>query len=167
MAYSHMIPISLYVMIEMAKVCLAKIINDDVKMFFAEDLNWAQSRNGDLIEELGQVEFVFSDKTGTLTQNKMEFKKAQIDSIVYGNTTAFDEQNHVAENEGMRQSSVDRIKGELLDYFKSGDAQSKQKKRKNAAGPGSEGAEALYSMFRLLAVCHTVVVENGPTGLLY
>jgi P-type E1-E2 ATPase len=62
-----MIPISLYVMIEMAKVCLAKIINDDVKMFFPEDLKYAQSRNGDLVEELGQVEFVFSDKTGTLT----------------------------------------------------------------------------------------------------
>jgi P-type E1-E2 ATPase len=54
-------------MIEMAKVCLAKIINDDVKMFFPEDLKYAQSRNGDLVEELGQVEFVFSDKTGTLT----------------------------------------------------------------------------------------------------
>jgi len=36
-AYSHMIPISLYVMIEMAKLCLAKIVNNDVKMFFAED----------------------------------------------------------------------------------------------------------------------------------
>lgn len=86
-AYSHMIPISLYVMIEMAKVCLAKIINDDVKMFFPEDLKYAQSRNGDLIEELGQVEFVFSDKTGTLTQNKMEFKKCQVEGVVYGNPT--------------------------------------------------------------------------------
>lgn len=62
-----MIPISLYVLIEMAKLCLAKIINNDVKMFFAEDMNWAMSRNSDLIEALGQVEFVFSDKTGTLT----------------------------------------------------------------------------------------------------
>ena len=76
-AYSHMIPISLYVIIEMLKLIQAKMINNDVKMFFAdkEDMNFALSRNSDLIEELGQVEFVFSDKTGTLTQNKMEFKK--------------------------------------------------------------------------------------------
>jgi len=68
-AYSHMIPISLYVMIEMLKLVQAKMINADVKMFFAdeEDMNFALCRNSDLIEELGQVEFVFSDKTGTLT----------------------------------------------------------------------------------------------------
>jgi magnesium-transporting ATPase (P-type) len=68
-AYSHMIPISLYVIIEMLKLIQAKIINNDVKMFFAdpEDMNFALCRNSDLIEELGQVEFVFSDKTGTLT----------------------------------------------------------------------------------------------------
>ena len=85
-AYSHMIPISLYVMIEMLKLVQAKIINADVKMFFAdpEDMNFALCRNSDLIEELGQVEFVFSDKTGTLTQNKMDFKKCQVVSEVYG-----------------------------------------------------------------------------------
>jgi phospholipid-transporting ATPase len=44
-------------------------------MFFVEDMQYGLCRNSDLIEELGQVEFVFSDKTGTLTQNKMEFKK--------------------------------------------------------------------------------------------
>jgi phospholipid-transporting ATPase len=80
-------------MIEMAKLCLAKIVNNDVKMFFAEDQGWALSRNGDLIEELGQVEFVFSDKTGTLTQNKMEFKKCQIDNEVYGDATDQDIKN--------------------------------------------------------------------------
>jgi P-type E1-E2 ATPase len=36
-------------------------------MYFKEDRNFAMSRNSDLVEELGQVEFVFSDKTGTLT----------------------------------------------------------------------------------------------------
>ena len=54
-AYSHMIPISLYVIIEMLKLCMAKSINRDVKMFFAEedDMNFAMTRNSDLIEELG------------------------------------------------------------------------------------------------------------------
>ena len=68
-AYSHMIPISLYVIIEMLKLIQAKMINNDVKMFFADtdDMNFALSRNSDLVEELGQIEFVFSDKTGTLT----------------------------------------------------------------------------------------------------
>jgi phospholipid-transporting ATPase len=47
-------------------------------MYHEEDKNGALCRNSDLIEELGQVEFVFSDKTGTLTQNKMEFKKTSI-----------------------------------------------------------------------------------------
>jgi P-type E1-E2 ATPase len=44
-------------------------------MFDKETYSYSMSRNSDLIEELGQVEMVFSDKTGTLTQNKMIFKK--------------------------------------------------------------------------------------------
>lgn len=72
-----MIPISLYVIIEMLKLIQSKLINNDIKMFFADpdDMSLVLCRNSDLIEELGQVEFIFSDKTGTLTQNKMEFKK--------------------------------------------------------------------------------------------
>ena len=84
-----MIPISLYVIIEMLKLIQAKLINNDVKMFFADpgDMNFTLCRNSDLIEELGQVEFIFSDKTGTLTQNKMEFKKCQVGVDVYGHLT--------------------------------------------------------------------------------
>jgi phospholipid-transporting ATPase len=84
-----MIPISLYVIIELLKLIQGKIINNDVKMYFAdpEDVNFALCRNSDLIEELGQVEFVFSDKTGTLTQNKMEFKKCLVGMETYGNLT--------------------------------------------------------------------------------
>ncbi len=77
-AYSHMIPISLYVIIELLKLGQAYLINKDVRIYDREDKKFSLCRNSDLIEELGQVEFVFSDKTGTLTQNKMEFKKVSI-----------------------------------------------------------------------------------------
>jgi magnesium-transporting ATPase (P-type) len=40
-------------------------------------------RNSNLIEEIGQIQFIFSDKTGTLTQNKMDFKKCSINGVVY------------------------------------------------------------------------------------
>lgn len=93
-----MIPISLYVVIEMTKLGQTKLINEDVRMFFAEDMQFALCRNSDLVEELGQVEFVFSDKTGTLTQNKMEFKKCQTGVLVWGDSTELDIQNSVPEN---------------------------------------------------------------------
>jgi phospholipid-transporting ATPase len=104
-AYSHMIPISLYVIIEVLKLGQAKLINNDVKMFFPEDMKYALCRNSDLIEELGQVEFVFSDKTGTLTQNKMEFKKAYVSTKVLGTPTEDDPELF----EGMSKTSVDEV----------------------------------------------------------
>lgn len=53
-------------------------------MQFLEHKMFAQCKNSDLIEELGQVDFIFSDKTGTLTQNKMEFKKCAVGNKIWG-----------------------------------------------------------------------------------
>lgn len=66
-AYSHLIPISLYVIIEMLKLSQAYLIGRDLKMYDPESDKLALCRNSDLIEELGQIDFIFSDKTGTLT----------------------------------------------------------------------------------------------------
>lgn len=103
-----MIPISLYVIIEMLKLTQSYLINSDVRMFFAdmEDQRFALCRNSDLIEELGQVEFIFSDKTGTLTQNKMEFKKCHVGSEVYGHLTDVDIYEGIKDYTGMIESSV-------------------------------------------------------------
>jgi P-type E1-E2 ATPase len=62
---------------------------------------------------MGQVEFVFSDKTGTLTQNKMEFKKISVDATVYGDPDPED----LSSSEGMAKSSVDLIKTCLKRFF--------------------------------------------------
>lgn len=66
-AYSHMIPISLYVIIEVLKLVQSNLIKWDSKMYDAETDNNAECRNSDLVEELGQIDFIFTDKTGTLT----------------------------------------------------------------------------------------------------
>ena len=81
-AYSHLIPISLYVALEIVKLGQARLIDNDVQMY-DKATGFAMCRNSDLIEEMGQVEFVFSDKTGTLTQNVMEYKKCSVAGKVY------------------------------------------------------------------------------------
>ena len=63
--YSTLIPISLYVSIEVIKFFQATIfINKDIEMYDADTDTAALARTSNLNEELGQVQFIFSDKTG-------------------------------------------------------------------------------------------------------
>ncbi|CAL5039054.1 unnamed protein product [Urochloa decumbens] len=82
--YGYLIPISLYVSIELVKVLQAHFINQDIHMFDEDTGITAQARTSNLNEELGQVHTVLSDKTGTLTCNQMDFLKCSIAGVSYG-----------------------------------------------------------------------------------
>lgn len=82
--YNNLIPISLQVTLEFVKFLQAYFINWDEKMYDKENDFYAIARTSNLNEELGQIKYVFSDKTGTLTCNKMEFKRCSIAGICYG-----------------------------------------------------------------------------------
>lgn len=112
-AYSHLIPISLYVIIELLKLGQSYLINKDLELYDKETKSFAECRNSDLIEELGQVEMIFSDKTGTLTMNKMVFKKCQImgDRIGDANPNEKTEATYPDDNEdGMCHSGIAYVK---------------------------------------------------------
>ncbi|VVC91182.1 unnamed protein product [Leptidea sinapis] len=76
--YNNLIPISLQVTAEIVRFFQAKFISMDSQMYHAETDTPALARTSNLNEELGMVRYVFSDKTGTLTCNQMEFSKCSI-----------------------------------------------------------------------------------------
>lgn len=52
------------------------------------------ARTSSLVEELGQIDYIFSDKTGTLTRNIMEFKMVSIAGVAYAETVPDDKRIH-------------------------------------------------------------------------
>lgn len=79
-----MIPISLIVSLEIVKMSQSYFIDKDKFMHSAIHDRGAMVRSASLNEELGQIEYIFTDKTGTLTTNRMEFKIAVIGKQLYG-----------------------------------------------------------------------------------
>ncbi|KAK2740656.1 hypothetical protein FQN57_006026 [Myotisia sp. PD_48] len=75
--FNTMIPISLYVSLEIVKVAQMLLLND-VDMYDEASNTPLEARTSTINEELGQVSYVFSDKTGTLTDNSMRFRKLSV-----------------------------------------------------------------------------------------
>ncbi|XP_054262795.1 phospholipid-transporting ATPase IF-like [Macrosteles quadrilineatus] len=79
--YYYIIPISLYITIELERFFGSFFFGWDQEMLC--DGQAAICNTSDLNEELGQVQYLFSDKTGTLTENDMHFRRCSVDGSLY------------------------------------------------------------------------------------
>lgn len=82
--FQIMIPISLYITMELVRLGQSYFMIGDRHMYDSSTDSRFQCRSLNINEDLGQIRYVFSDKTGTLTENKMEFRRASVSGQSYG-----------------------------------------------------------------------------------
>jgi len=140
--FNNLIPISLYVSLELAKVGQAMLIDSDRRLYYDRKDTPALARTSNLNEELGQVQYVFSDKTGTLTANLMQFRRAVVGGKSYGS------------EEGAVVPGI-----EADEFVNCSDASLLE------LAQSTDQAELARHYFTLLAVCHTVVPESKADPL--
>ncbi|XP_019440608.1 PREDICTED: phospholipid-transporting ATPase 1-like [Lupinus angustifolius] len=146
--FQVMIPIALYISMELVRIGQAYFMIGDNRMYDEATKSRFQCRALNINEDLGQIKYVFSDKTGTLTENKMEFQCASISGVDYSSTKAILEDEQVeysvqVDGKVLRTKMKVKVNLELLHLSRSG-IENKDRKQ-------------IHDFFLALAACNTIV----------
>lgn len=128
-----MIPISLIVSLEVIKVIQSLMIEFDAEMHYEPYKMGCKVLNTMIHEELGKIEYIFADKTGTLTSNNMEFKSCTINFIDF---------------------SMESLKGMC-------ETQEKMDEYISKYFPDYDKRNSFYDFWLALSLCHDVLVDES------
>lgn len=131
----------------MVKVFQGMVMTHDPHMTSTKEKIKVSVQSSNLNEELGQINYVFSDKTGTLTQNLMEFKNICIGQRSYGDA------RNLTSTAGMPQvTNVDFLDMNFIE---------------DSNNPRSGNYENIKECLIALAVCHTIIAEQKDKQIVY
>lgn len=153
---SLMIPISLKVTLDAVKYIYKLLIDWDLDMVDADTGTAANCNSSALAEDLGQIDYIFSDKTGTLTENVMVFAQCSINNVIYDGTKDGSNSEFEDSEEASARQLAEGVTGAKDEVVA-------KKKRKTAAtdkrlrGLLAQGDPLSYDFCRILALCNTAM----------
>lgn len=134
---TNLVPISLIVSLEVVKAFQSYMMEQDATLYDTDEGIEMKAQSSNLNEELGYVEYVFSDKTGTLTRNIMEFTKFCAGGSEYGTgEKARDQLQYV----NITSPDMDAIIASRSD--------------------NEEKYNEIRKTFLHMALCHTIVIDT-------
>ncbi|TPX37615.1 hypothetical protein SmJEL517_g00757 [Synchytrium microbalum] len=167
--FQNIVPISLYITMEIVKTIQAYFIYQDVDMYDPEIDQPCIPKNWTISDDAGQIEFLFSDKTGTLTQNKMEFRRCSIGGVIYGipraelsKDTSSTDGTAVSSPEIQALANTMRTQGAryIPEYAPPIPAFIDDKLYPDLMVDNSQSS-LIKQFFTVLAICHTVPTPTG------
>ncbi|KAJ9155288.1 Phospholipid-transporting ATPase [Pleurostoma richardsiae] len=178
--FQNLVPISLYISLEIVRTLQAIFIYSDVGMYYEKLDQPCIPKSWNISDDVGQVEYIFSDKTGTLTQNVMEFKKATINGQPYGEAYT-EAQAGMQKRMGIDvEKESERIRAEIAEakvrtlkglreindnpYLHDDDLTfiAPDFVEDLAGKNGQEQQRANEQFMLALALCHTVIADKEP-----
>ena len=148
--FCNFVPISLLVTLEMVKFFQGMFMDCDVDMFDADQDFNCRAQSSNINEELGQVEYIFSDKTGTLTCNIMEFNKFSTSTAAF---CVVDEENKI------KVGGVD----DPLDFNTNPHGlifKTKSELKEASGNYRHADFQGICDVLLHLSICHTVVIDK-------
>uniref|UniRef100_J3LND6 Phospholipid-transporting ATPase n=1 Tax=Oryza brachyantha TaxID=4533 RepID=J3LND6_ORYBR len=142
--FQVMIPIALFISMELVRVGQSYFMVQDKHMFDDKTQARFQCRALNINEDLGQIKYVFSDKTGTLTENRMEFRCASVHGGDFSETVGGAADGHAVTDDGvvLRPKTVVKTDPKLMATLRD--------------GTGAK-ADAARDFFLTLVTCNTIV----------
>ncbi|KAL5035257.1 hypothetical protein RTP6_002978 [Batrachochytrium dendrobatidis] len=161
--FQNLVPISLYITVEIVKSLQSFLIYEDIELYDETCNEPCIPRSWNLADDLGQIEYIFSDKTGTLTRNIMEFKRCSVNSVIYGHETQITSIEAISD-ESFNTSQIPS--DQPFVYQDSKPFSVVQLEKDFCTFPkDSVHYKTMFEFFSCLSLCHTVLVSsNADTG---